>query len=194
MDPQGNREYQSLCLPCWSCGGQECPDGSNRPTGSQRTLVVRGTPPRNASEPLKPLSGTYLSLCLPSWSCGGQECPDGSQWTQQVLENISYFGYSSQKCFYTPRNLENLSCAIKSELLWALLLFCCPDPGFYKQLRFSVFPGLSCCSAVLILDFTSNSDFQDTPVLHSSNWGVIMPARTDTSIILIMLCHHSLKV
>jgi hypothetical protein len=26
--------YLSLCLPGWSCGGQECPDGSCGPTGS----------------------------------------------------------------------------------------------------------------------------------------------------------------
>ena len=57
MDPQGHREhkllrvllpempqetlsgtYPSLCLPSWSCGGQECPDGvpdgSYGPNGS----------------------------------------------------------------------------------------------------------------------------------------------------------------
>ena len=38
---------------------------------------VKGTPTRNAFEPLETLSGTHLSLCLFSWSCGGQECPDG---------------------------------------------------------------------------------------------------------------------
>ena len=53
------------------------PDGYNGPTGSQGTLVVKHTPPRNASKPFQTLSGTYLSLCLPIWSCGGQECPDG---------------------------------------------------------------------------------------------------------------------
>ena len=57
------------------------PDGFNGPTGSQETIVVKHTPPRNASKPLETLSGTFPSLCLPSWSCGGQECldwvPDG---------------------------------------------------------------------------------------------------------------------
>ena len=73
--------YPSLCLPYWSRGGQECPggvlDGLNGPTGSQETIVVKQTPPRNASKPPKTVSGTYLSLCLPSWSRGGQECLDG---------------------------------------------------------------------------------------------------------------------
>ena len=73
------------------------PEGYNGPTGSYETIVVKHTPPRNASKPLQTLSGTYLSLCLPSWSHGGQECldgvpdsfngPTGSQETKVVKHN-----------------------------------------------------------------------------------------------------------
>ena len=82
------------------------PDGLNGPTGSQETIVVKHSPPRNASKPLQTLSGTYLSLCLFSWSYGGQEGPDGvsecQNETVNSLRSILSF-YRPQKAFKTPQ-------------------------------------------------------------------------------------------
>ena len=119
INPQGHREHYLLSTvlpemhpnPSKPCQEPTCPyaypvgvvedrsvlmgvpDGFNGPTGSQGTIVVKHSPPRNASKPLQTLSGTYLSLCLPYWSRGGQECPGGVswwfQWTHRVIGNNS---------------------------------------------------------------------------------------------------------
>merc|ERR1712020_48863 len=75
-----SRLHPSLCLPSWSRGGQECPDGwfpvvPMDPEGHGEHLLLSTLLPEVALNPSNPIK-TPPVLMLFSWSCGGQGCPD----------------------------------------------------------------------------------------------------------------------